>query len=55
VLGTLNLLWNVGMMTGALIGGALVEVAVGLPFLVAALLNMGAVFLAVSFFRLVAP
>ena len=55
VLGTLHLLWNVGMMVGSLLGGALVEVAAGLPFFIAALLNLGAVVLAVSFFRLVAP
>lgn len=54
VLGVLHLLWNVGMMAGSLIGGALVGVAVGLPFFVAALLNLGAIVLAVSFFRLVA-
>jgi len=54
VLGTLSLLWNVGMMVGSLVGGALVEVAAGLPFFVAALLNLGAIVLAVSFFRLVA-
>ena len=52
VLGTLNLLWNVGMMAGALIGGALVEIAVGLPFFVAAWLNLGAIMLAAFFFRL---
>jgi MFS family permease len=53
VLGTISLLWNMGMIVGSLIGGALVETAVGLPFLVAALLNLGAIALAVSFFRLV--
>jgi len=52
VLGTLNLLWNVGMMVGALLGGALVEIAVGLPFFVAAWLNLGAIMLAAFFFRL---
>ena len=51
VLGMLHLLWNVGMMVGALIGGALVEVAMGLPFFIVALLNLGAIVLAVSFFR----
>lgn len=54
VLGTLNLLWNVGMIVGSLVGGALVEIAVGLPFFAVALLNLGAVVPAVSFFRLVA-
>jgi len=55
VLGMLEALWNVGMMVGALIGGTLVEVAMGLPFFVTAVLNVGAIVLAVSFFRLVAP
>jgi len=54
VLGMLEVLWNVGMMVGALTGGALVELAMGLPFFVAAVLNLGAIVLAVSFFRLVA-
>ncbi|MDH7485333.1 MAG: MFS transporter [Anaerolineae bacterium] len=52
VLGMLNLVWNVGMMVGPLIGGALLEVATGWPFLVAALLNLGAIAAALSFFRL---
>jgi MFS family permease len=52
VLGVVSLLWNVGMMVGSLTGGVLVEMAVGLPFLVAGLLNLGAILLAVSFFRL---
>jgi MFS family permease len=51
VLGTLDLLWNAGMMTGSMIGGALVGIAVGLPFLVAALLTVGAISLTVPFFR----
>jgi YNFM family putative membrane transporter len=55
VLGMLEVLWNVGMMAGALIGGTLVETALGLPFFVAAMLNLGTIALAVSFFRLVAP
>lgn len=54
VLGILHLLWNVGMMVGPLIGGALLEVATGWPFLVAALLNLGAIAAALSFFRLLA-
>ena len=39
---------------GASFGGALVEVALGLPFFVAALLNVAAIALAVSFFRRIA-
>jgi MFS family permease len=54
VVGALNFLWNMGMMVGAMIGGALVSIAVGLPFLVAALLNLLAIGLAVPFLGLVA-
>jgi MFS family permease len=53
VVGTLHLLWNMGMMVGAMIGGALLELAVGLPFFVAALLDSLAVGLAFAFFRMV--
>ena len=53
VLGTLDMLWNLAMIGGAMLGGALLEIAVGLPFAVVALLNLGAIALAVSFFRLV--
>jgi MFS family permease len=53
VLGTLDLLWNVGMMVGSMIGGALVGIALGLPFFVTGLLNLGAITLAVYFFRLI--
>ena len=53
VLGALHLLWNLGMMIGAMLGGALLSIAVGLPFLIAALLNLGALALSVFFFRTV--
>ena len=52
VLGTLDVLWNLAMIGGSMLGGALLEIAVGLPFAVVALLNLGAIGLAVSFFRL---
>jgi len=55
VLGLLHLVWNVGMMVGPLIGGALLEVATGWPFVVAALLSLAAIAAALSFFRLLAP
>lgn len=55
VLGTLHLLWNVGMMAGSLIGGVLVEAAMGLPFIVAACLNLGAVVVTIRFFRMINP
>jgi MFS family permease len=54
VVGALNFLWNLAMMVGAMIGGALVSIAVGLPFLVAAFLNLLAIGLAVPFFGLFA-
>jgi MFS family permease len=55
VLGMLHLLWSIAMMAGSLLGGALLELSVGLPFFVTALLNLGAIYLAVTFFRLVTP
>jgi MFS family permease len=54
VLGALHLLWNLAMMVGAVIGGSLLSIAVGLPFFVAGLLNLGALALTMLFFRTVA-
>lgn len=54
VLGALHLLWNLAMMIGAMLGGALLSIAVGLPFFVAGLLNLGALALTMLFFRMVA-
>ena len=54
VFGFLHLLWNAGMIVGALIGGALLDIATGLPFAVATLLNLVAIALALTFFRLIA-
>jgi MFS family permease len=48
-LGVVHLAWNAGMIVGSLLGGALVEVAAGLPFFTAALLNVGAWALAYRF------
>jgi hypothetical protein len=42
------------MMVGAVIGGSLLSIAVGLPFFVAGLLNLGALALTMLFFRTVA-
>jgi MFS family permease len=53
VLGTLDLLWNFAMILGSLIGGALVDIAPGIPFFVTALLNLGSIVAATRFFRLV--
>jgi len=53
VMGALDILWNLAMIGGAMIGGALLELAMGLPFAVVAVLNVAAIAVAVSFFRLV--
>ncbi len=53
IFGFLHLLWNAGMIGGALIGGALVKVSAGLPFAVTTLSNVGAFGLALFFFNLV--
>jgi MFS family permease len=55
VVGTLNFLWNMAMMTGAIIGGTLVRIGAGLPYLVAAILNAGAISIAILFFRRTLP
>ena len=51
VLGWVHLWWNLGMVLGSLVGGALFERNVGLPFLVAAGGVLVATALAVAFFR----
>jgi MFS family permease len=53
VLGALNVLWNLAMIGGSMLGGALMEIALGLPFAIVGLLNVAAIVLSVSFFRLV--
>jgi len=53
VLGALNVLWNLGMVGGSMLGGALMDIAPGLPFAVVGLLNVAAIVLSASFFRLV--
>ena len=50
VFGMLFLLWTMGMILGTLLGGALLEVDLRLPFLVVGLLNMLALILTVPFF-----
>lgn len=54
IFGVLHLLWNAGMIVGSLIGGALLEIAAGLPFAVTTLSNIGALVLALLFFYMVA-
>ncbi len=50
-LGALEMLWSLAMIGGSMIGGALLEIAMGLPFAVVAGLNLAAIAVAVSFFR----
>jgi len=45
-------LWNLAMITGSLLGGILVEVAAGLPFLAAAALNVAAIGAVLALFRM---
>jgi MFS family permease len=54
VLGFIHLWWNLAMVVGSLAGGALFEVASGLPFLVAGVINIGSIALLFVYFRLVA-
>ena len=51
MLGWVHLWWNVGMIVGAMIGGALYERQPGLPFLVAGLLSVFSIALSFAFFR----
>lgn len=49
VLGLLHGIWSLGMIAGAMLGGGLIRVAQGLPFLAAAVLNIGSVVLLLAF------
>ena len=51
VLGIQHAAWSVGMIAGQMLGGALVTIATGLPFVTTALLNIGSIVLTLSFFR----
>ena len=53
-LGWVHLWWNLGMVLGGMVGGAMVERRPGAPFAVAGVLNAIAIILAVAFFRLAA-
>jgi predicted MFS family arabinose efflux permease len=55
VLGFIHLWWNLAMMVGSMAGGALFEVASGLPFLAGGGVNIFSIALLFVFFRLVAP
>jgi MFS family permease len=52
VLGWIHLWWNAAMMAGAMTGGVLVERWPSLPFVIAGTMVLGAVAIAVWFFRL---
>ena len=49
-LGLLHATWNVAMMGGSVLGGALMRVSAGLPFLAAGLLNSASLVVALAFF-----
>jgi len=54
VLGFIHLWWNLAMIVGSLAGGALFEIASGLPFLAAGIANIGSLGLLFLFFQKVA-
>jgi MFS family permease len=54
VLGFIHLWWNVAMGVGSMAGGALFEIAPGLPFLVTGAINVFSIVLLFVFYRLVA-
>ena len=49
--GLLHAVWSLSMITGSLLGGWLVRSTPGLPFVVAGLLNVGALFLTVAYYN----
>jgi MFS family permease len=49
VFGLLHASWSVAMIGGSLLGGALVRVGVGIPFLVGGLLNLGSIILVIRY------
>lgn len=49
-LGLLHATWNIAMMGGAVLGGALTRISAGLPFLAAGLLNSVSLVVALAFF-----
>jgi MFS family permease len=50
ILGFIHLWWNLAMVIGSLVGGALFEIASGLPFLIAGVANIGGLGLLFLFF-----
>jgi MFS family permease len=51
VFGWVHLWWNVGMIAGSLLGGALFDAWKGLPFLVAGAINLASIALVFRFYR----
>jgi MFS family permease len=49
VFGLLHASWSIAMITGSLLGGALVRVGVGIPFLAGGLLNLGSIILVLHY------
>ncbi len=49
VFGLLHASWSIAMIVGSLLGGALVRVGVGIPFLVGGLLNLGSIILVLHY------
>jgi MFS family permease len=48
--GLLHATWSIAMMGGSVLGGALMSMSAGLPFLAAGLINSGSLVLAWAFF-----
>ncbi len=55
VFGVLHVLWTLAMILGTLLGGALLEISVRLPFVIVGILNCIALALTIPFFRITAP
>jgi len=54
VFGSLHLIWTVAMALGTLLGGNLIGIHIGLPFIVVGILNLIALGLTVPFFQMTA-
>jgi predicted MFS family arabinose efflux permease len=53
ILGFVHLWWSLAVIVGAMMGGALFEIAPGLPFLISGTANLASLVLLYVFFRLV--
>lgn len=54
VFGSLHLIWTLAMAIGTLLGGSLIDISIGLPFIVVGVLNLIALGLTVPFFQMTA-